>query len=264
MPKPKHAIIFGDIHCPYHDPAALQVLHEMIGLVQPDLLVCIGDTIDCPQLSRFDRDPRRREDLQEDIDTSVGVLNEILWVAPEHTVCYLLEGNHEERMRRAIWAMRDQARQLAQLRTFQQYITWPELLAEAGLHDRWQWIPYDQQPGQTILPNLLVKHGTKLANGMGASGRTAFKEWMTYGKGGLSGHTHRLGDFFHRDLTGTDRWVETGCLCLLDGVPGATGDNDWHQGLVVTTIFDDWYSHELVYIEDGRASWRDHKLTAKS
>ena len=75
---------------------------------------------------------------------------------------------------------------------------------------------------------------------------------------GMSGHSDRLGDFFRRDRNGSQRWFETGCTCEVSGsVPGSGSDQDWHQGCAVLTYTDDWFNVELVYIQDGRALWRD-------
>ncbi len=255
---PKHAVIYGDVHVPFQDPAALEIVKDIIVAVQPEVVVNIGDLFDCASISKFPKDPRRKDSLQDEIYLGAEHLREIRDLSL-HADHYLFEGNHEERLRRTIWNMNDGARELAGLDVFDKYINWETILADANV-DGWNFIPYDEQPVQILPIKLLTKHGTKLASGMGASGRTAFKEWITYGMSGMSGHSHRLGDFFHRDRNGSHRWIETGCCCELSGVPGGSPDHDWHQGCVVITYTDDWFNCELVYIQDGRAMWRDEVI----
>lgn len=252
----KRALIYGDAHIPFASATALAVVRKLIGLVKPHILMNIGDLFDSWQISRFPKDPRRKETFQYEIFCGIEHLNDFAKAAPRAAL-YFLEGNHEERLRRTIWAMADQSRELAGLDVFEKYVNWQTILSEGGMNKRWNFIPYDDQPIE-IIPQLLSKHGTKLASGMGASGRTAFKEWISYGMSGFSGHSHRLGDFFHRDRNGSHRWFETGCTCEVSGsVPGSGSDQDWHQGCAVLTYTDDWFNVELVYIQDGRALWRD-------
>jgi hypothetical protein len=252
----KHAVIYGDSHIPFESRPALAVVRRIIQLVKPDILVNIGDLFDAWQISRFPKDPRRKETFQYEIFLGIEHLNDFAKAAPKAALYFLL-GNHEERLKRAIWAMADQSRELAGLDVFEKYVNWETILADGDMNKRWNVVSYDDQPIE-IIPQLLTKHGTKLASGMGASGRTAFKEWISYGMSGMSGHSHRLGDFFHRDRNGSHRWFETGCTCEVSGkVPGSGSDQDWHQGCAVLTYTDNWFNVELVYIQDGRALWRD-------
>lgn len=261
MPKYHHAVLYGDSHFrtirgqQVADFQTLDVVKSVILDVQPTKVIHMGDLFDCNAISRFPKDPRWRESLQGDIDAGCLHLVEMASILPGATELHLLEGNHEERLTRTIWGMTDVSRQLAGLDIFEKYVNWPAILQEAGV-ERWRWHPYYEQPVTNILPKIYVKHGTKLANGFGASGRSAFKEWQTYCNSGASGHTHRLGDFLHRSTHGVQRWIETGCTCLLD--LGYGKDYDWHTGCVVITYDDtgSWFSAELVYIEQGKAYWR--------
>ncbi len=255
----KRAVVYGDTHIPFESPSALAVVRKVITLAKPDVLINVGDLFDAWQISRFPKDPRRKESFQYDIFLGIEHLNDFAAAAPKAAL-YFLEGNHEERLRRTVWGMKDEARQLAGLDIFEKYVNWQTILREGELSERWTFVSYDDQPVE-IIPQLLAKHGTKLASGMGASGRTAFKEWISYGMSGFSGHTHRLGDFFHRDRNGSHRWFETGCTCEVDGtVPGSGSDQDWQQGCAVLTYTDSWFNVELVYIQDGRALWRDEVI----
>jgi len=252
----KHAILFGDTHYPFHDEAALGVVKQIIKDVRPNIVVNMGDLIDAWQVSTFLKDPRQRDSLQQDIDDSIALLADIQSVIPSRCQLYYLEGNHEERLSRAICRMKEDAREIAGLRVFQQVVNWEQILKEAGMR-RWQFIPMAIQSQISIIPRMVIKHGTIVSKWSAA---TAAREWQKYSKSGASGHTHRLGNFYHRDLNGTHCWVETGCTCDLN--PTYTLDPDWHHGCVVLTYTDDWFNVETVYIEDGTGVWRDKEYSA--
>jgi len=144
------------------------------------------------------------------------------------------------------------ARHLAQLRVFQESMTWVNLLQTEAIG--WDFIATRDQARTPVLPKILTKHGTVVR---ARSGLSAFGEWQKYGRSGASGHTHRLADWLHRDDNGTARWIETGCTCLMDAPYG--NDFDWQQGAVVMTwSADQFIQHvELISMRDGRAIWRD-------
>ena len=252
--KFKHAIAYGDSHFPFQDDAALSVVKRVIADVRPEKVIHMGDLIDCWQISTFDRDPLRRESLQDDADVGFAHLKEIYMLTPE-AEHYYLEGNHEQRLTRTIARMNDQQRELAKLRNFQKYVNWPAIMAEAGV-DMWKFVPLKGQARRRIFPNMVTKHGTKVR---AKSGYTASAEMVKYGQSGISGHTHRLGAVYHRDFNGSVGWAETGCTC--DLVPEYTEDPDWQHGLIVITFNNDWkYFHfESVYIQEGSCIWRDHR-----
>ena len=250
------ALVYGDTHFPYHDPLALGVLESLAVDVQPDVLLNVGDLVDCWQISRWDKNPARLDTLQDNIDAARTHLARMAHLLP-NARRVLLEGNHEDRLGKAIWKMEGAARELARLRVFQSSMTWPNLLQTDSIG--WDFISTREQPRTAVLPKIITKHGTVVRK---RSGLSAYGEWEKYGRSGVSGHTHRLGDFLHRDHNGTARWVETGCTCLLDAPYGS--DFDWQQGAVVLTwSADQFIQHvELVSIRDGRAIWRDKEYGA--
>ena len=130
----KHAVIYGDCHIPFESKSAVAVVRKIITLVKPDILVNIGDLFDCWQISRFPKDPRRKETFQYEIFLGIEHLNDFAEAAPK-AVLYVLEGNQEERLRRTIWAMADQRRELAGLDVLRKYVNWQTILAE-GVRDK--------------------------------------------------------------------------------------------------------------------------------
>lgn len=243
------AVVYSDTHFPFQDDRVLNLVKYVIKDVKPHYVVHLGDLIDCWQISRFDKDPTRLDTLQDNIDAARTHLHEVSQIAPKAQK-FLLEGNHEQRLTRTVWGLDGAQRQFATLRKFQQAMTWPSLL---GLEDiGWTWVPERKQSRTPILPKIITKHGTLVSKWSGA---TAKAEWTKYGASGISGHTHRAGQFMHRDHNGMASWIECGCTCDLD--PEYGFDMDWQQAFTVLT----WSSNHVimssqqVIIRDGETLW---------
>lgn len=248
------AVLYGDMHKPFTDPAAEAVLFGIIKEAQPDVIGNLGDATDCYTISRYLTDPARLQSLQDDLDATRIHLHQISQLAPRARKI-LLGGNHEDRLRKLIWDLPGAAREFAKLRVFQKAMTWPSLLAldEIG----WEFTDYMKQPVVGVIPRLLLKHGDVVRKW---SAWSAKGEWEKHARSGVSGHTHRLGTFYHRDLNGSHVWQEAGCLCNLE--PEYVRQPDWQHGCLVVTYTDDWFHIATVYIENGRAIWRGKEFAA--
>jgi hypothetical protein len=204
----------------------------------------------CYTLSAFDKDPLRKESLQDEIDYARAHLARVRAAVPDAHF-RLLEGNHEDRLRRTLWRADGPAREVLKLREVRNVITWPTLLQldDLGI----EFVSVFDQPVPDLLPKFILKHGNVVRKW---SGWSAKGEWERYGKSGASGHVHRLGMFFHRDWNGNHVWAETGCLCQLD--PDYVRDPDWQNGFVVASFERSTgaFQVEPVYIHRGSAVWR--------
>ena len=81
--------------------------------------------------------------------------------------------------------------------------------------------------GKMEYHGFIVKHGHMVRK---RSGYSAHAELEGAGKSGASGHTHRLGQVYHTDLTGVYTWLETGCLCDLEPEYAEGKKMDWQHG----------------------------------
>lgn len=251
------ALVFGDSHVPFHDPQALELVYAILSDLKPDFLVHVGDLVDCWQISRFDKDLMRSDTLQDSIDGARTILHQLAQIAPA-AERWLLEGNHENRLQKAMWRTEGAGREVLRLEKVQQTLNWPHQL---GLREiGWNFVEYGEQDDRQILPKMIVKHGTVVRKW---SGWSAKGEWEASGRSGLSGHSHRIGAFIHRDANGEASWLETGCTCLLKA-PYGTRRFDWNQGLVVLEWSKDRrvLEHDIVRFRDGRALWRGHEYKA--
>lgn len=252
------ALLWGDIHFPFQDDAAIRVVELITELLNPTLLVCMGDAVDAALLSeKFRTNPERTETLQDEIDETRRHFARMRMRCPNARFVFL-EGNHEHRLTRVLWNLFGPAAALAMLTSVKRELTWPMLLGldELGI----EFVPYTEQgKDSNILPDHIVKHGSIVRQ---QAGYTANGEYRKYGRSGFSGHTHRLAMFTNRNSNGYHAWLETGTLMKLD--PEYTTSPDWLQGCVVYThdLETGVRSYEPVVIENGAALFRGTLIKA--
>jgi hypothetical protein len=90
----KRVLILSDIHAPYHNIDAITAALQHAKKSKPDALLLNGDTIDCHRLSRFIKDPKKRN-FKLELDTFKALFD----VFEKELGCkiYFKIGNHEER-----------------------------------------------------------------------------------------------------------------------------------------------------------------------
>ena len=218
------AAFLTDTHDPFRDVQAHNLAVRILKDVRPDMVILGSDGVDCYRLSKFDKNPARRDTLQSEIDTWVEYTREIKAAVP-NAKFYWIPGNHENRLTSLIW--RNPA--LFGLRALE----WSNLLQfkELGIERA--------HKDEVLLGNgrIVVKHGNYIR---GQSGRSAWAELNreAFSITTVSGHSHRFGAVYRRTRLGMVQAYEGGCLCTMN--PEYTSNPDWHQGFVL-----------LLYSEDG-------------
>ena len=214
-------IVFSDIHAPYHDRNAIALAAKIAAWWKPDVAIYNGDDVDFYQLSRFDKNPNRTARTQDEIDTwhveCVAPLNAALGKARK----IKLPGNHEDRLRRKLWANPDlfgiAALELPELMQLRRYgIEYAELRVRFG--------------------NVLeVTHGTRVSKWAGYTARLE-QEQRRYSISTITGHVHRAGRFQTRIGASYVVGQEAPCMCTTD--PEYMTDPDWVQGVTLFVIRD--------------------------
>ena len=134
-PEPKHKVsdrilsktssienilVLPDMHFGYrlmdgvlvstHDEKALELCLKLIDIVNPDLIVCLGDVMDLPEFSRHPHGYDVKGHTQRSLDAAVTFFNDVR----ELTDCeiHALEGNHDKRI--GDWA-REEIKKLSEI-----------------------------------------------------------------------------------------------------------------------------------------------------
>jgi len=214
--KQKKVLFVSDIHCPYQDEVALEAMYNFMNWWKPDEVIIMGDLVDFYAVSRFNKDPERALRLQEELDSSVSVLKEIRDRAKKANI-YFIKGNHENRLKKYLWANASELSSLNALRL--------ESLLEFDKLN----IKYKDR-GIIRYKDLIVKHGTLVRK---FAGYTAKGEFEKNGMSGISVHTHRLAIYRHTNESGAYIWVEGGCLCQLNPEYMEGETPNWQQGFAI-------------------------------
>ena len=226
----------NDWHIPYQDDRALEVAFNFVEETEPETIV-IDEVVDWYALSKFSKDPKRRLELQNELDEAQKWLWKLRRRFPK-TKIVMLESNHD---RRLVKYLSSQAQELAYLRC----LDFSHLLGLDGMT-----ISYQQN---FIFKKVLFKHGDLVKQDSGA---TAKAEFLKEGMAGASGHTHRAGVFYKRLRGGSFSWAECGCLCDLnpDYIEGTA---DWMQGVGLFTFADDseLYDPKVFTINKYKIIW---------
>jgi hypothetical protein len=245
---PTH-IIFGDVQAPYHCERSIDLLCQIIKDqkdIRLDSVVDLGDFNDFYTVSKYDKNPLRRNQLQDELIEGARVRAKISEAA-NGVKRFFIPGNHEGRLQKYI---SNRAPALAAL---------PQLSLEniLGLKSS-GWELVDSY--LLLNDDFVVKHGDVVSS---QSGMTARKEMDASWTSGASGHTHRLGVHYRTPLFSAVKglppkvWIETGCLCLPDQEYMSGKHGDWQQGFVVVRFGPDGNVFpELVSIYNGRTVFR--------
>jgi hypothetical protein len=165
-------LLIPDCHVPYHDVAAFSLMLRAAQACGITNCAVLGDFADFHSVSAHDKDPRRRHDLQWEIDEVNRALDTLDTVFPGRRL--FLEGNHEDRLRRYLSTMA--AAMFHVTSTVQAF-----RLAERG----WSFVAYKTH---AKIGRLHLTHD------LGKAGKYAHYDAVNAFQGNVViGHTHRLG-----------------------------------------------------------------------
>lgn len=228
------SVFISDIHIPYESKPAVKCMFNFIREFKPDNVFIVGDLTDMYNVSSFDKDPSRITSMQSDIDKTNRFLDKLQSI---HTgqIMYI-EGNHESRLKRYLWKHPE----LESLKS---------LAIESLFELKDRKIEYVGQYMTYKYHGFVIEHGSLVRQ---HSAYTARAMHDKRGMSGLSGHTHRLGIYYHTNMAGKFLWAENGCLCntapeYVIGVP------DWMNGFSVGYFKGKRFNLEQIPIINGRA-----------
>jgi len=242
----KQYLIISDIHAPYEDIRALNLVLDIGKYYEVDEIIINGDLLDLASLSRFTPSadqPLRFVDERKEYLPIAALIREAF---PDKPITYRL-GNHDIR---ALHWIDANATPLQGLYTLDNV---DELL---GIRDLKFDVVYDEP---TVLANnsLLVKHGTIVRKNSGYSVKA---EIEGAAMSVIMAHVHRRGvvEFSKtsQQIKNERPWIgiEQGCLCDLNphySIPEQAVN--WQQGAVLLTVSGGDFEPELLRIDNGRS-----------
>lgn len=212
-------MVASDIHFPYEDAGAYALFLEVAESLQPDILVLLGDIMDCYAVSAHDKDADRGTPTSfiNEIVYTKTKLNEIRARLPETRIIYF-EGNHETRLSRYI---NKNAAALSKL----QSITLPEFLDLRSLN--MEWIP---NGGKLRIGRVWHIHGNEVAGGGQSPARLKYSRMQC---SFIFGHHHQRDKFRPRAYDGSQHGAYANpCLCDLEPEYLHHAHN-WSQGFTI-------------------------------
>lgn len=234
-------LVLPDVHIPFQDDELLAVWLNHVRALKPDGIDIVGDLLDCYSLSRFDKNPARKAELQGEIDEARHLLVLIRKYAGRGCDIRYSEGNHENRLTRMLWG---KSKEFANLRN----LTIPELLNLKSLRVKY-YSP--EKPYQ--ISDVWYLHGdiARKCNWSMTCGGMGAKAVVQRVQGNvIMGHTHQMGDIFYRSWNGLREGVEVGCLCRYD-LEYIVGVPQWQQGWAVVEFpKEGGHSVDLVRVQD--------------
>jgi len=217
--EPGDYLVLGDVHCPYHDRKALKLALE--SCPNPQGILLNGDFQDHYGLSKWEKDPRRR-DFAKELDVGREMVRVIRNQRPHARIIWKL-GNHEERYERY---MQIKAPELLNVPDFE--IEHLYRCKEYGIE-----IVKDMRP--ITIGKLYVLHGHEYRCSISNPVNPARGLFLRSKTLALCSHFHQSSN--HSENTLDDRRLvcfSTGCLCDLH--PRYMPLNKWNHGFAIVNI----------------------------
>lgn len=216
----KRIALFSDIHIPYHSVQALTAAISFTKKEKPDALILNGDALDFHGLSRFQKDPRKKNFALE-LDTWRAMFD----VFAKELKCkiYYKIGNHEERYEHYLWM---KAGELVGVEEFE---------LSNILQARAKGI--EIIGGKTIIEagGLCILHGHEFGSSVFSPVNIARGLYMKGKVSAIQGHNHQVSEHTEPNLKGkiVTTWSQ-GCLCELH--PAHLPYNKWAHGFAIVDI----------------------------
>jgi predicted phosphodiesterase len=216
--------ILSDIHIPYHDERALAAAVDYLKRRRPDVVLLNGDYGDFYSISRFTKNPKKRN-FKREIKLQRDGLKWLRSQFPKARLVYKM-GNHDERYDHWLWNHAPEISDLPQVRL-------PSILGckKLGIE-----VVGDGRP--VMAGKLAIFHGHEMNGGPFAPAMPARSCFLRTTASVLVGHHHRTSthvepNWKHEEIA---CW-SVGCLC--DLTPEYARVNKYNQGLSLVDVSED-------------------------
>jgi len=245
---------------PFHDRRAIDLALQIAAACEPDRIDWLGDIFDMAEWStKFLKSPEFYWVTQPALLEAHWTLTQFRMACPS-AIILLYEGNHDDRLRRA---MLEHLPVAYGLRAVDQLdvpvVSFKNLLALDALGI--EWVGHYPQAGTWLNDELKLAHGERLKTA-DVVRRSDVVE--------INGHSHRLEwtsrTRFPRGKPHSIFAFSAGCLCHIDGrVPSAKAQSEWQQGCAVVDYDSDgnMCSVAPVLFNGGKAMWNGRVFEAR-
>ncbi len=219
----KKNMIISDLHIPYQDKKAVDVMYQYGKKYKPDNIVINGDLLDFYRLSTFDQSPERVDSVPEEVEKGKEFIREIRKKFKDANI-YFIEGNHEQRLQRYLW--RNPELHGLDVLKLDNLLEFKKSKIKYIKTDGDYW---GKDTGHLKIGDLIIMHGDNRLNGASTSrhaGYSASNTMRGIQQSVAIGHIHRLALVKQRTPYGDMTGVEVGCLCEIPG------NANWQQGFV--------------------------------
>jgi UDP-2,3-diacylglucosamine pyrophosphatase LpxH len=222
--RSKRIVVLSDLQIPYQDNRAVTATIEFIADYKPDELWCVGDELDAPEPSRWNKGMlgEYADTLQDSIDLTNQIMSDYKQALGKNKPFYVQRSNHTDRIDTYIRKFAPAFSSLTSLKI-------EELLGYKKLG-----ITYLHKM-QELLPGWVMAHGDEGSLNR-APGATALNLAKRLGKSVVCGHTHRVG--LQHETTGfygktnTLYGLEVGHMMDMSQASYLTsGSANWQQGI---------------------------------
>lgn len=251
MKEGERVVIASDFQIPFEEPWLIGGTQNKVGAFEaflkdydPDLVILNGDIRDAYVLSSFDKSPSRRFGEKEEKRLTRNEL-QVVKKQASRARTILHSGNHEERLEKTYAQLCQKDTRAFEVFDAQGFsdLNTNTMLDLPGLG--WEWQPYR---GWTDVLGFIVTHGDIVKAESAQTAKAMYDKWQS---SGTSGHTHRLGAYFHTDSTGkAHAWYESGCMCRMD-LEYVTNP-DWQQGFLIGVVSDNLLHTQIVPVFNNR------------
>ena len=235
--KCKRVLLLSDIHIPYHSIESVTLALDYGKEKKIDTIILNGDTLDFYQLSRFEKDPRKRS-LAHELDACRSFLKTLRDLFPEATIIYKC-GNHDVRLQKYLMI---KAPELLGVQEFEL----PHLLKfkEFGVI----WV---DDKVVMKLKRLNIIHGHEFNAGFIAPVNIARGLFLKANACAIQGHNHATSENTVTTLNGDmiTTW-STGCLSELH--PAYAPLNRWNHGFAYIEVDGGMYEVFNKRIKNGK------------
>jgi predicted phosphodiesterase len=221
--------ILSDIHVPYHSISALTLAIEYLKKQKIDGLLLNGDTIDCHRLSRYVKDPKKRN-FKLELDTFKAVFD----VLEKQLKCkiYFKIGNHEERYEAFLY---EKAGELVGVEEFE---------FENIIKARARGIEIISDQRVMKLNSLNGIHGHEYKGGISAPVNVARGLYLRGKVSAFQGHNHQSSTHTESDMNG--KIVTTYSIaCLSELHPAYMPLNKWNHGFAEVDLDENGENYEF-------------------